>query len=306
MEVVDRSWTEQARRRGRKIGVGTMGSGLTLVVVGLAFVGTGAVGPLWYGSALAALYGANLVLGGYRRWKVESAPVQRHPLVLTAVMDPGRFALLGNPLPGFGLKVMKFQPFKAVASSAVMFGVPVFIAASSGGLSALLVSAPIWAVIVAKNANWTLRGLPGQVRVSHGVIHWAATYRTEEIPVSSLRRVRCNTVPTTVTVLEFEGHPSRVLPVTGGFADFLEALTVTCPWVDVSEDVVQRSDRGPARRSASSSSRRRPTAGLRPHPAPDRATRAATRPDESVDRSGAGEGEGEGLGEGDVAGEVEA
>jgi hypothetical protein len=28
--------------------------------------------------------------------------------------------------------------------------------------------------------------------------------------------------------------------VTGGFADFLEALTVTCPWVEVSSEIVER------------------------------------------------------------------
>lgn len=81
---------------------------------------------------------------------------------------------------------------------------------------------------------------PHEVRIADGTIEWHARLRDAAIPTSALRRVRVNTMPQNAVVLEFEGDRQRLILVTGGFADFLEALTVTCPWVEVSSEIVDR------------------------------------------------------------------
>lgn len=81
---------------------------------------------------------------------------------------------------------------------------------------------------------------PHEVRIANGTIEWHARLRDAAIPTSALRRVRANTMPQNAVVLEFEGDRQRLILVTGGFADFLEALTVTCPWVEVSSEIVDR------------------------------------------------------------------
>lgn len=239
MAVNDGSWSEQARRRGRTIAIWLIVGGCALVVVVVGLLLAGGTSS-WVRTilVLALLQALSLILEGRRRLEVESSPPLRPPLVLPAVSDPGSFARLPEPRPAFGLHV-DFRLRPAVLLG-VIFGVPMLVLGAVSGAVAALVCGLLWLGMAVWILNGFLRGIPREVRVTSTSLEWKARLRHDVIPIERLRRLRCNTLPSTMVVLEFEGHRQRLIAVAGGFADFLEALTVTCPWVEVSSEIVDR------------------------------------------------------------------
>lgn len=240
MAVNEGSWSQQARRRGRTIAIRLIvgGCALAVVLVGL-LLANGTPRGLRPLLILALLVPLHLIMHGRRRLKIESSPTLKPPLVLPAVSDPGSFARLPDPRPAFGLH-LHFRPLRGAMYLGVIFGLPMIVLAATSGAVAALLYGLLWLGIEGWNLNWFLRSIPLEVRVTNTLIEWRSRLRNDVIPIESLRRLRCNTLPSTAIVLEFENHRPRLLLVTGGFADFLEVLTVACSWVEVSSEIVDR------------------------------------------------------------------
>ena len=240
MTVEDGAWAEHARRRGRTIAIWSVAGGCGLFLLGVGVL-TAAETPSWLRPVLvvALIVPLHLVLNGWRRFRIESSPSLTPPLTLPAVSEPGSFARLPLPRPTFGLR-LHFRPLRAAVYLGLIFGIPMIVLGVASGAGAALFFGALWLGIEVWNLNWFLRKVPLEVRVTNTSIEWRASLRSDEIPVQSLRRLRCSTISANAIVLEFEGHPPRLILGTGGFADFLEALTVTCPWVEVSSEVVDR------------------------------------------------------------------
>lgn len=240
MAVSDGSWSEHARRRGRTIAFWQILAGCALLVVMVGAL-MADVMPSGLQSLLpiALLVPYHFFWHGARRLKVESSTPVKPPLVLPAASHPGSFAGHPEPRPAFGIR-LGFRPVRAVVYLGVIMGIPMIALAVISGPAAALAYGLLWTAIELWNLNWFLRHVPIEVRVADSLIEWKARLRRDVIPAASLRRLRCNTVPSGAIVLEFEGHRPRLMYVSGGFADFVEALTVTCPWVEVSTDVIDR------------------------------------------------------------------
>lgn len=206
------------------------------MVVVLALV-VAAVLPLWLAPLL--LLGMNLIIQGVQRYRIESSTPVRPPLVLPAVSDPGAYARLPEPRPSFGIRLL-LRPVRGAVWFGTFLAVPVVIAAALAGPIAAIGAGLLWLGLQLWLTIDALNTVPVEVRVTATSLEWRARRRREVIALASLRRLRCSTSPGFAVVLEFEGHEERLLLVTGGFADFLEALTVACPWIDVSPEIVKR------------------------------------------------------------------
>jgi hypothetical protein len=239
MVVGDGAWSEHARRRGRAVGRRLIlaGSASSVAIIGVLVV-VGMSRWLRVILLLALLPSVQLILQGRRRRQVESFPSVHPPLALPAVSDPGWFAGLPEPRPTFGLR-LRFRPLRGALYIGPCFLLVVVVAAIGGAVPALIYGALVLAGGIQSTYGF-LRDVPLEVRVTPSTIEWTTRLRRAVTPVASLRRLRCKSVPSTAVVFEFEGHRSRFMLVTGGFADFLEALTVTCPWVEVSSEIVER------------------------------------------------------------------
>lgn len=242
MSVADRSWSDRARWQGRREGLHQIlgGAALLVVIIGAKALGRG--GPAWQqllldvGLAVAAC----IVASGVIRMRIESSPSLTPPLVLPAVTEPGAFARLGEPRPAFGLRHVRVRIGRGTAFVLLAIGIPVGWVAWTYGATMALAAACVVAVHRVWATYWAIRNLPVEVRVVGSTLEWTAFDRRLQVPLGRLRRVRSAVAAGGVVVLEFDGHDPLLVLVIGGFADFLEALTVTCPWVEVSADVVRR------------------------------------------------------------------
>lgn len=241
---VDGSWVERHREQGRRLGnllmvVGlatALGGGGLVLVTGSEVVGASPELLAFY----VALLGALVALHGWRRAQVHSSPSAPRPYQLKAATDLGAFARMPEPRPGFGLRHVKFHPGRAVLQLGVMLLALLILARALDGARLVI---PVALVLIGWQA-WSLVSLlnriPQEVRVMEGRIEWRFSRKVETGDVTGLRRLRCNTFPSTWAVLDSETDPSRIVPVIGGFADFVDALTSACPWIEVDEEVLAR------------------------------------------------------------------
>jgi hypothetical protein len=241
VQVGTASWSERSRRRGRTLGWASLLSGAAIAVALIAGLAADGISSRWRMLlVLGLLIPVELVAHGLRRIVVESSPPLVAPVVLPAVEDPGAYDRFPEPRPVFGLRLVLRSPGRVVVGAVLFAGVPAVAVAWTTGVAwaggivvVLLAVGQLW------NAALLLWAVPLEVRVTATSLEWRARLRHGRLPLSSLRRVRRNTFPAGTVVLEAEAHPARVVMVNGGFADFLEALTVRCPWIEVSSDVVE-------------------------------------------------------------------
>ncbi len=173
------------------------------------------------------LFGMCVAYGGWQLRTDANSRVHRAPLRLSG--SP-------TPLPGFGLRHVRFRWRRFAFWLAVSTLVPVAIAASFGGREAALVMGLVVLLYHAASNVALYRNRARDVHVIGSTSVGQSWTRTETIPLAALRRIESE--PCATVVLVFAGHPRLRMVVIAGFAQFLEAMTTAAPWVEVTERVV--------------------------------------------------------------------
>lgn len=191
-----------------------------------------------YAAVLQLVVGMWVVFMGWSRFRVESSNPLTPPLVLPAMSSRNSFVQRPTPRPAFGLRFPGVDVVAAVRQVLLFVGVATVIA--------LLVD-PYWALLVGVVAlayqlagvGLALLSVARRVVVADGRISWTTLRNRRSAPLASLLRVRRADIASPVAVFEFDGHAPLEVLVAWGFPDFLDALTVTAPWLEVNSDVVE-------------------------------------------------------------------
>ena len=239
--TIEEGWSAEARRRRSDAARRRLLLAIA-VLCAVVLVYVWQDGSRWLPPLLTLVGGCSVlsIMESIRTIRVQASPRATESAGLTAVTHassqvgqpggPSVFALRHVRLRRGRMIGVVVVPYLVMAAVAVVFGAPV-----------LAVAFVIVALVVLAGSYWSfLRKFPLEVRVDEELVTWQSSLRTVTAPVAAVRRMRCNTTPAGAVVIEFEGQAPMVVYVIGGFADFLRAMSLRCPWMEVDQEVIDK------------------------------------------------------------------